>query len=71
MRSKALPHLFEPFFREEGSRNRATGGSGLGLYLVERILRQHGASCAVENTASGVRATVRFPAADGAGAPAP
>lgn len=67
----ALPHLFEPFFREEGSRNRATGGSGLGLYLVERILRQHGASCAVENTASGVRATVRFPAADGAGASAP
>ena len=55
----ALPHLFEPFFPREGSRNRATGGSGLGLYLVERILRQHGASCAVENTASGVRATVR------------
>ena len=27
----ALPHLFEAFYREEGSRNRKTGGSGLGL----------------------------------------
>ena len=31
---EALPHLFEAFYREEASRNRSTGGSGLGLYLV-------------------------------------
>lgn len=58
--SEALPHLFEAFFREEGSRNRRTGGSGLGLYLVRRILEQHGATCTIANTAEGVLATVRF-----------
>ena len=29
---EALPHLFEPFYRVEGSRSRASGGSGLGLF---------------------------------------
>ena len=59
----ALPHLFEAFYREEGSRNRSTGGSGLGLYLVKMILERHGAECKIENTVEGVRATVRFEAA--------
>ena len=40
----ALPHLFDAFYREEGSRSRSTGGSGLGLYLVRMILERHGAS---------------------------
>ena len=56
----ALPHLFDAFYREEHSRNRQTGGSGLGLYLARIILERHGASCAIDNTAAGVRATVRF-----------
>ena len=56
----ALPHLFEAFYREEGSRNRSTGGSGLGLYLVKMILERHGATCTIENTPEGVRASVRF-----------
>lgn len=56
----ALPHLFEAFYREEGSRNRGTGGSGLGLYLVRMILERHHASCTIENTDEGVRATVFF-----------
>ena len=49
----ALPHLFEAFYREEGSRNRSTGGSGLGLYLVKMILDRHGAVCTIENTEEG------------------
>ena len=57
---EALPHLFEAFYREESSRSRATGGSGLGLYLVKMILDRHGAECKIENTVEGVRATVRF-----------
>ena len=57
---EALPHLFEAFYREECSRNRSTGGSGLGLYLVKMILDRHGAECTMENTPDGVRATVRF-----------
>ena len=38
---EALPHLFEAFYRTENSRNRSTGGSGLGLYLVKMILDRH------------------------------
>ena len=59
---EALPHLFEAFYRAEGSRNRASGGSGLGLYLVRAILDRHGAACTLENTKDGVRAEVIFPA---------
>ena len=66
----ALPHLFDAFYREEGSRSRSTGGSGLGLYLVRMILERHGASCAIQNTAEGVRAAVVFPPAASAGLPA-
>ncbi len=62
IREEALPHLFEAFYREDASRSRATGGSGLGLYLVKTILDRHGASCGIVNTESGVLATVRFPA---------
>ena len=64
---EALPHLFEAFYREENSRNRATGGSGLGLYLVKMILDRHGAVCTIENTADGVRAVVRFETGSGSG----
>lgn len=59
---EALPHLFEAFYRAEGSRNRASGGSGLGLYLVRAILDRHGAACTLENTKDGVQAEVIFPA---------
>ena len=37
-----LPFLFTPFYRVEKSRNKATGGSGLGLYLVHAIATMHG-----------------------------
>ena len=60
----ALPHLFEAFYREEGSRNRKTGGSGLGLYLVRMILERHHAACTIENTEDGVHAEVLFPSGD-------
>ena len=61
--TQALPHLFEAFYREETSRSRSTGGSGLGLYLVKMIFDRHGASCTIENTEDGVRTTVLFPKA--------
>ena len=46
--TEALPHLFEAFYGGEQSRNRRTGGSGLGLYLVRIILEQHRANCRIE-----------------------
>ncbi|MFR3666072.1 sensor histidine kinase [Flintibacter sp.] len=66
----ALPHLYEAFYREECSRNRASGGSGLGLYLVKMILDRHGAACTIENTADGVRVSVRFVPSATSGLPA-
>ena len=57
----ALPHVFEAFYREEQSRNRRTGGSGLGLYLVRMIMEKHGGECRIENTREGVRASLVFP----------
>ena len=67
---EALPHLFEAFYRTENSRNRSTGGSGLGLYLVKMILDRHGAECAIENTKDGVKITAQFLPCHGPGLPA-
>lgn len=52
---KMLPHIFEAFYRVESSRNRKSGGSGLGLYIVKTALEEQGASFGAENTAGGVR----------------
>ena len=68
--AEALPRLFEAFYRAEGSRNRSTGGSGLGLYLVRMILDRHGAACTIENTQEGVKAEVRFFPRPSSGLPA-
>lgn len=55
-----LSELFTPFYRVEQSRNRKSGGSGLGLYLVQSILKLHGATCMVENRSNGVRFIATF-----------
>lgn len=55
-----MPKLFEAFYRVEHSRNRQTGGSGLGLYIVKTILEQHQAEYRVENTERGVLFTIQF-----------
>jgi signal transduction histidine kinase len=39
---QALERVFEPFYRLEASRNRASGGSGLGLSIARNIARWHG-----------------------------
>jgi signal transduction histidine kinase len=36
-----LDHVFDPFFRSDRSRSRATGGAGLGLALAKRIVDLH------------------------------
>lgn len=51
---EAIPHLFEVFYRADSSRNRQTGGSGLGLYIVKRILEQHKAAFSIYNRNYGV-----------------
>ena len=51
---EAIPKLFEAFYRVDTSRSRQTGGSGLGLYIVQKILQQHHSRCHVRNTQEGV-----------------
>lgn len=50
----ALPHLFEAFYRADASRNRNTGGTGLGLYIVRKIMEMHHAKYGITNTSNGV-----------------
>ncbi|MDD1515290.1 sensor histidine kinase [Priestia megaterium] len=36
-----IPHIFTPLYRGEKSRNRKTGGNGLGLSIAKQIIDQH------------------------------
>lgn len=55
--------VFQPFFRLEGSRNRDTGGVGLGLSVARTIIRGHGGDIALTNRPEGgLRVTVTLPA---------
>ena len=40
--AKDIPYIFERFFRADASRNSATGGSGIGLSIVKKIIEDHG-----------------------------
>lgn len=55
-----IPKLFEAFYRAEQSRNRRTGGTGLGLYIVKTILDLHDAKIEIANTLQGVMVSVQF-----------
>ena len=55
--------VFEPFVRLEASRNRRTGGVGLGLPIARSIARGHGGDIVLENRPEGgLRAVVILPA---------
>ena len=40
--AKDLPYIFDRFYRTDASRNSATGGSGIGLSIVKKIIEDHG-----------------------------
>jgi signal transduction histidine kinase len=48
-----LPHIFSPLYRGEGSRNRQTGGAGLGLTIARRIILAHGGELTAANRPDG------------------
>jgi PAS domain S-box-containing protein len=43
-----MPHIFEYFFRGDYARSIETGGAGLGLCIVQKVVEVHGASLEVE-----------------------
>jgi len=58
-----LERVFEPFVRLEASRNRRTGGVGLGLSIARSIARGHGGDIVLENRPQGgLRAILSLPA---------
>lgn len=57
-----LPYIFDRFFRVESPVTASAGGSGLGLYIVNALVRAHGASIAVHSTpGEGTTFVLRFP----------
>src|SRR6266498_3885531 len=51
--SDALDLIFDRFARADSARSRAQGGAGLGLAIVDAIVRAHGGGCGAANTPVG------------------
>jgi hypothetical protein len=57
-----IDRVFEPFHRLEESRNRETGGVGLGLPIARNMLRAHGGDVVLKNRPEGgLKAIVTLP----------
>jgi signal transduction histidine kinase len=60
--STEVARAFEPFTRLEGSRNRNTGGTGLGLTIAKRAIESEGGTLGLNNRpGGGLRAEIRLP----------
>jgi signal transduction histidine kinase len=58
-----LPHVFERFHRVHGARSRSFEGTGIGLSLVQELVKLHGGTVAVESVVGkGTTFTVSIPA---------
>ena len=51
--AEELGRVMEPFYRVEASRNRQSGGAGLGLTIASDIARRHGGQLVLRNAAGG------------------
>ena len=58
-----LPRLFDRFYRTDPSRDRSTGGAGLGLTIARRLVEAHGGTIEAESVlGEGSSFTIRLPA---------
>ena len=58
-----LPRVFDRFFRVDTSRSQASGGTGLGLTIVQGIMLLHGGRVDIASrVGEGTRVTLRLPA---------
>ncbi|HKD75421.1 MAG TPA: HAMP domain-containing sensor histidine kinase, partial [Ktedonobacterales bacterium] len=65
--AKDLPHIFERFYRADPARSRVVGGSGLGLALVDGVVRAHNGSVgATSAPGQGSTFTIVLPLAEDA-----
>jgi two-component system sensor histidine kinase BaeS len=64
MTAEEVSRVFDRFWRADPARQRATGGSGLGLTIARRIVADHGGAITAESTPGlGTTFTVHLPAA--------
>ena len=62
IRAEDIAHIFERFYRGEKSRNRVTGGAGLGLAIARGIVQAHGGDIQVESViGKGTQFTFHIP----------
>jgi signal transduction histidine kinase len=59
---EALGQIFDRFARADSARTRARGGAGLGLAIVDAIMRAHGGRCEAASNGTGATFTLRLPA---------
>ncbi len=62
IKTEDIPRVTEPFYRPDSSRQRDTGGYGLGLYLCKLIVDAHGGQIVIESEpGNGTKVIVKLP----------
>ena len=61
-----LPKLFDPFYRVAQARDRATGGTGLGMAIAKQAVVAHNGNISAQNNnQNGLTVTIELPTAIG------